>query len=59
MCAKYSAEWWQRVAQASSELVQRKQTTTGRDDTVKDHKNENRHERSIQANEFPAASPER
>ena len=28
MCAKYSAEWWQRVAQATSELMQQKQAAS-------------------------------
>jgi hypothetical protein len=59
MCGKYSAEWWQRVAQATSELVQNKQTAPGPSRSVQNPSNKDRHEASADADDLMVASADR
>jgi hypothetical protein len=64
MCAKYSAEWWQRVAQASSEQASSEQATSGLGEkkqaapdpggSFDNRKTEIRQDRSAQPNELLA-----
>ena len=59
MCGKYSAEWWQRVAQATSELVKNKQTAPGAGRSVQNPNNKDRQKASADADDVMVASADR
>jgi hypothetical protein len=56
MCGKYSAEWWQRVAKATSEPVQNRQSAAGASRSVQTPNNKDRQDASADADDLMAAS---
>src|SRR6516165_2215813 len=59
MCAKYSAEWWQRVAQATSELMQQQQAAPSPRGGVDNRMTGTRSDRPAQPGELLATPADR